>query len=65
MALAVLSIADGGPRTPQPGYLSREKVFKKETSLISGPQPGYLTREKLFKKETSLKIGTTMRFRKI
>ena len=33
MALAVLSIADGGPRTPQPGYLSREKVFKKERSL--------------------------------
>ena len=33
MALAVLSIADGGPRTPQPGYLRREKVFQKKTSL--------------------------------
>ena len=32
LALAVLSIADGGPRTPQPGYLSRGKVFQKETS---------------------------------
>ena len=29
LALGVLSIADGGPRTPQSGYLSREKVFQK------------------------------------